>query len=459
MTTADPDKLAREVSALIEQASVDGLVSLIDPLHAADLAAVMERLDRFEQNFLFDALDPEVASQVLVELEHATREDVLEDIAEERIAPIVDELESDDAADVIGELDEETRARVLKQVPAASRTEVEQLLTYDDDSAGGIMALEVAWVRLTHSVAKAIEMVRLHYREIEEFHEIFVVDQNHRLAGKVTPTRLLLADQHQTVEEIMDPDVVTVHPDEDQEVVATLARKYDLVSLAVVDGERRLLGLITHDDIFDVIDEEEQENISYMAGTGEDAPAERSALRAVQERGPWLLVGLGGGVASALIMKNFEASLTMELAFFLPAIMAMAGSVAIQASSLVVRGIATGTFALHGLANVVWREFRVSVLFGIGLGLILGSVAYLIERDVYLSLCAFVALGVVIVNAALLGTLIPLSLSRLGHDPAVATGPFITTLNDALGILVYLVVISLLYSSSGARHVAEAILP
>lgn len=442
----DVDAVVEHLRTLIDENAFTELLAELANVRPADIAAVMERLDRVEQTLVLDALEPEIGSEVVLELEESTRKNVLEEMSDSRIAQMADELESDDAADLVGELDDDTRARVLEQVPQESRDEVERLLTYDDDSAGGIMKLEAAWVRQSHSVAKAVEMVREHYREMDEIHEIFVVDRDHVLRGVVTPTELLLANPEQTVADIMDSDnPVTIHPEEDQAEAARLARRYDRLSLPVVDERGRLLGIITHDDIFDVIEEEEQEDISYMAGTGLDAPAERSVLKAVFERGPWLLVGLVGGILGALVMSGFEEQISIEHALFLPAIMAMAGSVAIQASSLVVRGLATDSFALQGLGKTLFREFRVSILFGLGLGALLGICALgLSAGNRELSACVSVALVIVVINAALLGTLIPVLLHRLGKDPAVATGPFITTLNDVLGILTYLLVLTIL---------------
>ncbi len=442
----DPDHIAGQVQSYIETAEVQSLLKLIEPLHPADIAEVMERLDRFEQNFLFDALDPEVGSQVLIELEDATREDVLEDIDEHRIPPMVDELESDDAADLVGELDEDVRERVLRQVPESSRAEVEKLLTYPEDTAGGIMALEVPWVDGSHTVGKAVEMVRRHHRDMEDIHEIFVVDDHHNLVGDISPLALLLNEPETPISEVMDGDTISVLPETDQEEAAALATKYDLIALPVVDRNKKLLGVISYDDIFDVIEEEEQEDISYFAGTGEDEPAERSVLKAVRARGPWLLLGLIGCIGSAVILYMFEGTIQkkVSLAFFLPAIMAMAGSVAIQASSLVVRGLAAGSFALHGVPMVLWRELRISVLLGVTLGLILGLFHFIFEGQIRYSVCILTALALVVVTAAISGTLIPLILRRMGIDPAVAMGPFITTMNDVMGITIYFLVIAAL---------------
>jgi magnesium transporter len=443
----DLEQVAQQVSGHIENEEVQALLELIAPLHPADIADVMERLDRFEQNFLFDALAPEDGSQVLLELEDATREDVLEDIDEQRLAPMVDEMESDDAADIVGELDDAVRERVLRQVPAESRQEVEQLLTYPEDSSGGIMALEVPWIRQSHTVARAIETVRTHHREIEDINEIFVVDRHHRLVGTILPVDLLLTDPKATVSDIMRSEVVSVNPETDQEEAAAIASKYDLINVPVTDHDQKLLGVITYDDIFDVIEEEEVEDISYMAGTGEDEPAERSAMKAVRERGPWLLLGLAGSIAAAQIMRGFEQNLqaNVMLAFFVPAITATGGSVAIQASSLVVRGLGGGSFAFQGVPLVLWRELRVSCLLGLGMGFLLGLYALVAFGDRRFGVSILMALGLVVVNAAITGTLIPIVLKRVGIDPAVAMGPFITTLNDVMAITIYfIVVVSLL---------------
>jgi magnesium transporter len=434
------DALVGKVKQWIRDAQVDELKILIDHLHPADVAALMERLKRLEQNAIFDLLEPETSGDVLMELEEPHREDVLESLDTDTISKIVDELPSDEAADLVGELDEEVAREVLESTPEESRREVEDLLRYDEETAGGIMALEVARIHENNTVSEAQAELRAIHREVEDIHTLFVVDDVGRLKGIVKPIDLILNSPNTPVSQIMNTELISVPPEMDQEEAAAVAMKYDLVSLPVVAENGALLGRITIDDILDVVEEEAHEDISFMAGTGDEEVSERSALKVTRERIPWLMIGLFGGLVAAYVMSHFETAIShaVALAFFVPVVMGMAGNIAIQCSSIIVRGLATGDLVMSDILRQLWKELRVAITNGIILGIVLFLVVSLWYSDWELGMVIGATMWAVILVATATGTLIPLALKVIGIDPAVAMGPFITSLNDVIGISIYL---------------------
>ncbi|KPL07130.1 hypothetical protein AMJ86_05725 [bacterium SM23_57] len=441
------DEIVEQVRQWIRDTNVDALKPFLGQLHPADVATLMSRMVRLNQNIIFDLLDPDISGDVLMELEEPHREDVVESLDAETLSQIVDQLPSDEAADLVAELDDDVARQVLESTPEESRREVEDLLRYDEDTAGGLMALEVARIHENQTVYQAQEELRAIHKEVEDIHTLFVVDDQNHLKGIINPIELILATPDTPVSQIMETDIVTVPPEMDQEEAATVAMKYDLVSMPVVDGNGVLLGRITIDDIIDVVEEEAHEDISFMAGTGDEEIAERSALKVTRERIPWLLIGLLGGLVAAYVMSHFEGSLdrVIQLAFFVPVVMGMAGNIAIQCSSIIVRGLATGDLVTATVLRQLWKEFRVALTNGIVLGaVILIAVAIWFSNWELGMVIGGTMLSVVIVATAT-GTLIPLILKRIGIDPAVAMGPFITTLNDIIGISIYLGFATLYY--------------
>ncbi|MFH1861814.1 MAG: magnesium transporter, partial [bacterium] len=406
----------RQIEELVESGEVDELQELLSRLHPSDIAFLFPKLDRLEQNFVWDLLPEDTHSDVLVELDETSQEKLLDTLSEGEIGRIVDDLESDDAADVIAALDEEKAQKVLETLDLESRREVRRLLDYDEDTAGGIMALEVVAVQETDSVQQAIQKIRdLHETEgIEDIYTVYVISQDGVLKGFVQLRQLVLNRADMSIREIMDPDVISVPVHLDQEEVAVMVRKYDLVSVPVVDEFNRLIGRITVDDIVDVIAEEAEEDLSIIAGTGEEEPGERSTFKVSRERLPWLLVGLGGGLVSATVLHHFQATLlqVIALAFFVPVITAMGGNTAIQSASIVVRGLATGEIDWRDFFVRIWKEFRIALLNGLILGLVICSVVALWLKDTQLSLLIGLILLVNISIATLIGTAVPLIMKR-----------------------------------------------
>jgi magnesium transporter len=433
------EALVEQIKSWIRDVKVDELKTVIDHLHPADIATVMNQLSRLGQNVIFDLLSPEIAGEVLMELEEPHREDVVETLDPKTLSKIVDQLPSDEAADLVGELDEEVAREVLEGTPEESRREVEKLLHYGDDTAGGIMALEVAKIHENQTVAQAQEELRNIHKEVEDIHTLFVVDDHGRLKGTIKPINLILATPNTPVANIMETDVISVPPEMDQQEAAAVAMKYDLVTLPVVDQKGTLLGRITIDDIIDVVEEEAHEDISFMAGTGDEEVTERSALKVTRTRIPWLMVGMFGGMIAAYIMSHFEGSLSrvIALAFFVPVVTGMGGNVAIQCSSIIVRGLATGELVVSNIIRQIWKEFRVAVTNGAILGGIIFVAVSLWHNDWNLGLVIGGAICAVNLTATATGTMFPFVLRWIGFDPAVAMGPFISTLNDIIGISIY----------------------
>ncbi len=442
MTDDNLTELQRHIESLVEEGGVDELQAVLGRLHPSDIAALFPRLGRLEQNFIWDLLTDEVSSEVLVELEEPAQEELLDQLSEGEIGRLVDELESDDAADVIGTLDDDKAQKVLETLDDESRRDMHRLLDYDEETAGGIMALEVAAVKETDNVRQAVNELRdlVENEGVEDIYNVYIISEDGILRGVLNLRQFILAPPDTPVSELMEGDIVSVPTSMDQEEVAVIVRKYDLVSLPVVDDYNRLVGRITIDDIVDVLAEEAEEDISIIAGTRDEEPGERSTFKVFRERFPWLLTGLAGGLVAATIMNYFEATLVqiIALAFFVPVIMAMGGSTAIQSSSIVVRGLATGEIEIRDLIPRIYREIRVALLNGAVLGIILALIVSFWLSEVQLGFLIGIILLLNICIASLLGASVPIIMKKMGIDPALAMGPFVTTMNDIIGLLLYL---------------------
>ena len=366
METRAEDLAVRLSTVLREEPQT--LLQILEGIEAADLADAARHLSEEEIVDLLKILPESFRADVILELEDVDREDVLERLSPQEIADVVEEMESDDAADVVSELEEEKAVEVVDLLEEEDRQEITQLLAYPEDSAGGIMQLEVVSVHEDRTVQRAIEKIRLAYGEVkEEFYFVFVVDTAGKLVGRIPLPRLILAAPDQKVSSVMDEDVQSVPADLDQEEVALLIRKYDLPAVPVVDPSGVLLGRITVDDVVDVIHEEAEEDYSRLAGTDEGEFHEDSVYRKAALRLPWLITGLLGGILSAVVLSRFETSLQamITLSFFVPVIMAMGGNVAIQSSAVMIRGLATGEISTKESVARLGREVGVSIITGI----------------------------------------------------------------------------------------------
>ncbi len=439
-TIAIDGKLIEEVKHFAEQGNRQGLKKLIDDMRAADLADLIEYLDPEERIFIFNLLEPDGAGEVLVEIETPVQERILKGLDNQAITEIVQGLDSDDAADLVGDLPDDRAREIIERVGDEVSEELEKLLPYPEDTAGGIMALEFVAVKADASVKDAIDTIREKREEVENLYYIWVVDDLGKLVGVISLKDLVLEPTDRKISDIMNPEVISVHVDTDQEEVARLVKKYDLVAIPVVGDDHRLAGRITHDDIIDVIEEEADEDISLMAGVIDQEIAEESTLKISRARLPWLIAGLFGGILAAAVINQFESSLEkiLALSFFFPVIMAMGGSTGTQAATIVVRGMATGDISLVNIGKRLWMEMRVALVNALVCGILLALIVGTWVSDYGLGSVVGLALVLIIVNAGVIGSAVPMALKKWNIDPALATGPFVTTSNDILSLLIYL---------------------
>jgi magnesium transporter len=433
-----------DINDLINKDNQGALSNILIDLHPADIASILTEQKKDQRKYLFDLLATDVASSVLTELDPHIVEQILENVSDKEISTLVDQMDSDDAADIISDLPEEVASKVLDHIADDVSEDVKELMSYDEETAGGIMALEFVSVNQASSVNQTIKIIRKAKKEIENIHTIWVVNDNNVLLGSVSLTDLVLAKGKTIISEVMSHDFKSVSTDLDQEEVAILFRKYDLVTLPVVNQLRQLVGQITIDDIIDVVDEEASEDISIFAGANDEELQEESFLKISWFRLPWLMVAFIGQLIAALIIQRFEGTLEqiIALTFFMPVIMAMGGNGGIQSSIIVIRGLATGEISLKSIWRRFFKELRVSVFIGLIFGVLMAVIVGLWLKNFIMGVMIGVALNVVILQATLFGGLIPFILKRIEVDPALASGPFITTFNDILGLLIYLYLLS-----------------
>lgn len=430
------------------------LKTLLMDLHPADIAEAISRFSREDKISVFSYLDYEKAAEVLIEMDVPVRYDILEGLDEECLVEIIKTMDSDDATDIIGELDEEVSKRILSAMPWKEFREVETLLLHDEDTAGGIMALEIVAVQQNKTTQEALNVLRQKADEVEDVFNIYIIDQHRVLKGVVSLKDLVLARPSAKLSDIMEKEPITVHSRMDQEEVAILFRKYDLVSAPVVNEKGQLVGRITVDDVLDVVNEEVSEDMTMLAGITDEEIGERSIFKISRVRLPWLLVAFIGEIISASILRKFEASLSEILmaAFFIPLIMAMGGNTGMQSSTIIIRGLALRDIRLKDTWQRLFRELSATILNGIIIVILLiGVTTFWFQNPVFgifmgvpiFGIVLGFALMVVLINAAFIGTLLPIFFKSIKIDPAVATAPFITTSNDILGLLVYFGIIAL----------------
>ncbi len=443
------DDILKDIEVLIEKRNTGALQNILIELHPADIAQILSHIKKDDRTYLFSILPPKIASDVLSELDPPIVEDLTEELGVEKISKIVDEMDSDDAADFVSSIPEEMVPEILDRIPEEDSNEIKELLHYEEDTAGGIMALEYVALPMDATVEQAIHEIRRLKAEqdISDIYSIYVVDNENRLVGVVSLNDLVLAEDFTQLKTIMQTDIPKITPDMDQEEVANIFSKYDLVSMPVVDQGNHLIGRITIDDVVDVLEEEGSEDMAYIAGAPDEEITEDSIFKLARARLPWLLVAFMGELLAAFILNQFDVTLQQKLmiAFFIPIIMAMGGSTAQQASVIVIRGLATGDLSLRDTGPRLLKEFRISLLNSMFFATVLFLIVYLWDSAFFASILA-ISIFVVINNAAIIGALVPLTFKRLNIDPALAAAPFISTTNDILGILIYLSITTFLLS-------------
>ncbi len=433
------EELLEEVKNHVKVENDKVLQKLLKGFHYADIAEILDELNLEEAIYVIKLLDSEKTSDILKELDDDIREKVLKNLSDKEIAEELEELDTDDAADILAELPEERQKEVISKIEdEGHKAEIKELLTYDEDSAGGLMAKELVKVYETWTVAGCLRRIRGQAKEVTRVHSIYVVDKSEKLIGRLSLKDLIVAKSDQKISDIYISNVDYVNVADDVEEVAKVMQKYDLEAIPVIDDDQILLGRITIDDIVDVMKEEAEKDYQLAAGIVQDVEAGDSILELTKARLPWLFLGLVGGVGAFLIMEGFQEAFSKYavLFFFTPLIAAMAGNVGVQSSAIIVQGLANDD--IKGSANRrLIKEMFLAALNGIILAIFLFLFVWITEGDSHTALAISVSLVAVIIVAGLIGTFVPLFLDKQGVDPAIATGPFITTSNDIFGILIY----------------------
>ena len=434
------DELIERVELFIEEENDKELHKLLDEFHYADIAEILDELNLEQAVYVIKLLDSERTSDILMELDEDNREKVLKNLSAKEIAEEVEELDTDDAADIIAELPEDRQQAVIAQIEDEEhKAEITELLAYDEDTAGGLMAKELVKVYETWTVAGCMRRIRGQAEEVTRVHSIYVVNKEEKLIGRLSLKDLIVAKSEQKISDLVKVNVDYVNVHDDVEEVAKVMAKYDLEAIPVVDRNQILLGRITIDDIVDVLREEADKDYQMAAGITGDVEADDSILELTRARLPWLFLGLVGGIGAFLIMEGFEGLFTGKaviLFFFTPLIAAMAGNVGVQSSAIIVQGLANDD--VRGSVNSrLIKEMLLAALNGIILAIFLFLFIWAFKGELNTALAISVSLVAVIIVAGLVGTFVPLFLNKRGIDPAIATGPFITTSNDILGILLY----------------------
>ena len=439
-------ELITQIENLIQQNNIVDLESILHDIHFADIAEIMNDLDTSEAIYIFNLLDSEITAEILLELDEEVRETILSTLSAKEIAEELDELDTDDAADIIAELPQSKKAQVISELEDVEHAkDIVDLLRYDENTAGGIMAKELVRVNENWTVLTCVKEMRLQAENVTRVHSIYVVDDEDRLKGRLSLKDLLTTSTKTQISDIYIKKVDYVRVATKDVEVARIMQKYDLEAIPVVDELDRLVGRVTIDDIIDIIKEEADKDYQLAAGISQDVEADDSILELTKARLPWLVLALFGGFISVKVLGIFEPMMESHrmLLFFTPLIAAMAGNVGVQSSAIVVQGLANNSIT-GSLWNRLLKELSLSLLNGSILAgiLILGS-HFLLGYEFIIGITVSIALLSVIVIASLIGTFIPIVLDKYGVDPALATGPFITTSNDIIGIIIYFTIAKL----------------
>lgn len=440
MTTDRNRILVESIRRLLRRGAISHLGKIVNKTHAADLSVVFRSLSVAQQRKLFSLIsDVEQKGILFSELDEDTFQDLIDDMKVEDIVRILEIMPADDVADIIGRLPEDKSQTILDKMKKAESEEVEDLLRYDDDTAGGIMVPDFIALREDVTAGKAIESLQTEHSDVEMAFYLYVVDEYGKLVGVSSLRQLLVVAPETLLKEFMITDVFSVQTDMDQEEVARLVARYDILAVPVVDGSNRLVGIVTVDDVIDILRKEATEDILKMAGAGEEFVETKSIFKSTRIRLPWLFASCLGGIFAFFIIGQFESSLSKiaALAAFIPVIMGMGGNIGTQSSTIVVRGLATGRINIREIWPVVFKELTIGIILGLVYGLLIGTVAHF--RYSLGALALSVALAVIcsMSVAALVGSLVPMVFARINIDPAVATGPLVTTSIDIISVFFY----------------------
>lgn len=442
--------LVKQLQQLLEEENLEQLQTLLTEMYPQDIAEILDSVKPEEARQVMNLVESEKAVKVLVEMEDNVREHFLESYSPKEIAEVfIQNMDSDDAADVLNNFSIKRKEDVISNL-----TDIEfasnllSLLNYDEYTAGSLMAVELVKANINWSISQCIEEIRRQAENVDSIYVVYVVDDFERLTGIITLKNLILSTPSAKIADVYNKEVISVSTSADSEGIANLFDKYDLVVLPVVNALGQLVGRITVDDVVEVIKEEANEDYQLMSGITEDVDSSDRVWVLSRARLPWLLIGLLGGIASSRFIELYEEELHIhpEMAFFMPLIAAMGGNAGVQSSAIVVQGLANNTLGTQNILPKIYKELRVALVNGLICSVLLLLYNYMFSNSMDLSMTVSVALLSVIVFATVLGTFIPLVLNKMKIDPAIATGPFITTTNDLLGLAVYFTLGRILYN-------------
>jgi len=440
------DELMRDLEDLVRSRSDFLVLNILQDLYPADIAHIMNRLEMEDADYLFRLLPNDVQSEVLLELDEVHREHLLKTLPHAQLTKLVRGMDSDDAADIVGKLSDERAEEILETMDVQDSSRVEELLRYDESTAGGIMAKEVAVVHPNDTLKQAIRVVRKMAKEHKNIYTVYVVDDNGILVGSVALQDLLLYAPNKRVNKLMSTDFKSVTTDVDQEEVAQIFKKYDIVSLPVTDKAGKLLGRITVDDVVDVLVEEHEEDVARMVGSGAEEMERRSPAKIALLRLPWVLITLMLEMLAGVVVHQFDKTLSQVilLASFMPIISAISGNTGLQSAAVVVRGLATGQIQLNKWWDPIWRQIQTTLIIGAVCGTVLGVVGAYWHGKALFGVAVGVSMFISINISGFVGTATPMISRSLGFDPAITAGPFETAFQDVVGISIFLTIATML---------------
>ncbi|MGV3638865.1 MAG: magnesium transporter [Adhaeribacter sp.] len=446
-----PAEVTREYIGQIEEAierqDAEFIVSTMDEMYPADITTVLYELNTEQSKYVLDLLDPEVGAEILSGLDSDIRTTFLKSFTTEEVARYVNLMESDDAVDILNEQKVQNREEIISYLDNEEKAaDIIDLLHYEDDSAGGLMAKEFIQVNVNWQVRQCIEEIRRQAENVEKIYAIYVVDDKEKLVGRIGMKTLILSNDDTPIRELIDEDIISIETYKKDTEVVDVMQKYDLEAIPVVNSQGKLMGRITIDDVVDVIQEQAETSIQLMSGITEDVEEDDSILRLTRARLPWLIIAMIGGLIGARFISMFESEISLipAMAMFTPLITATGGNVGIQSSSLIIQTLASNAIIFDNLTQRIIKVLLVAIVNALVISSLVMGFNLMFDLDTRLSVVVSIALFSVVMLSSLMGTITPMILDRVGINPAVAAGPFITTANDLLGLGVYFLVAHLL---------------
>ena len=439
----------QDVQQIIKNDEKEKARNLLKDLHPADIAELYQQLNLDEAEYIYMLLDGEKAADVLLELDEDDRKKMLKQLPSEVIAKqFIDYMDSDDAVDIIREMDEDAQEEILSHIDDVEQAgDIVDLLKYDEDTAGGLMGTEMVVVNENWSMPECVKQMRIQAEELGELYYVYVVDDDDRLKGVFPLKKMITHPSASKIKHVMRKDPVSVKTDTPLDDVAMTFEKYDLVAVPVIDSIGRLVGRITVDDVMDEVREQAERDYQLASGISQDVETTDTILTQTSARLPWLLIGMIGGLANSVILGNFEGSFAINpaMALFIPLIGGTGGNVGIQSSAIIVQGLANKSLSLNHAGKQILKELGVAIINACTISVLIFAACYffLLGGDA-LTICVSLSLFSVVIFASIFGTCVPIALEKVGLDPAIATGPFITISNDIIGMLIYMGICQLL---------------